>query len=275
MARRSNPNLLDIATMLPWPVGIALGAIVFAALRWVAPALAVRVENPITQSMFTAIADGALPLFAWILLAVFWFGALASFLQRNNRSRLLAARTDLNAIRALDWRQFEMLVGEAYRQQGYRVAETGLGGPDGGIDLVIQRDGQKTLVQCKHWRSRQIPVATVREMFGLLQHHDADAASIICTGSFSADARRFAVGKPIDLIGGDGIVQLIKQGRARLTQPDAAAAPLLVPVPESKRTQACGICGSEMVVRRNRRTGSTFLGCSDYPACRVTAETRQ
>lgn len=260
--------------MLPWQVGIAFGAIAFAALRWLAPALAMRVENPITQSMFTAVADSALPIFAWILLAVFWFGALVSFLERRKRSRLLATRTDLDAIRALDWRQFEILVGEAYRQQGYSVTETGLGGPDGGVDLVLQRDGKKTLVQCKHWRSRQIPVATVREMFGLLQHHDADAASIICTGSFSTDARRFAVGKPIDLIGDDQIVQLIQQGQARLTQSDAAAAPSPAPVPEPRRTQTCGVCGSEMVVRRNRRTGSTFLGCSNYPTCRFTAVTR-
>ncbi|WP_233094641.1 restriction endonuclease [Delftia acidovorans] len=49
----------------------------------------------------------------------------------------------------MSWQQFETLVGEGFQQRGGRVKETGGGGPDGGVDLVLSKDGEKTLVQCK------------------------------------------------------------------------------------------------------------------------------
>jgi len=49
----------------------------------------------------------------------------------------------------MSWQQFETLVGEGFLRRGGRVKETGGGGPDGGVDLVLSKDGEKTLVQCK------------------------------------------------------------------------------------------------------------------------------
>ncbi len=56
---------------------------------------------------------------------------------------------DLDSLRALSWQDFEKLVGEAYRRPGYVVEETGGGGPDGEVDLVIRNDGKTYFVQCK------------------------------------------------------------------------------------------------------------------------------
>lgn len=264
MSRRRQPGFFDVVVSLPWPVGVLLGIASFAGLRWLAPALAPSLENPLLRSVLGSLAEGAGPIFAWVLLVIFWLAALVSFLNRRQRAALLAAQTDLDAIRALDWRRFELLVGEAFRQQGYRVEESGLGGPDGGVDLILTREGQTTLVQCKHWRKRQIPVNTVREMFGLLQHHRADAVKIVCSGGFSPEARQFAVGKPIDLIDGGRLAVLVKA-----VQTGDAAVP--VTATQAIETRRCGSCGAEMVKRSNRKTGESFLGCSRFPACRGTA----
>jgi restriction system protein len=59
-------------------------------------------------------------------------------------------------------------VGEAFRRQGYTVEETSLGGADGGIDLILRKDGRRTLVQCKQWKRQRVGVNIVREMAGLL-----------------------------------------------------------------------------------------------------------
>lgn len=37
-------------------------------------------------------------------------------------------------------------------------------------------------------------------------------------------------------------------------------------------TSACPSCGAKMVERSNRKTGSTFLGCSRFPQCRGTRQ---
>jgi Restriction endonuclease len=34
---------------------------------------------------------------------------------------------------------------------------------DGGVDLGLTKDGQRYLVQCKHWLKRQVGVTVVRE----------------------------------------------------------------------------------------------------------------
>lgn len=56
-----------------------------------------------------------------------------------------------------------MLVGEAFRLQGFEVTETGGSGPDGGVDLVARRGRETFLVQCKQWRAFTVGVDVVRE----------------------------------------------------------------------------------------------------------------
>ena len=110
----------------------------------------------------------------------------------------------------MNWQQFEQLTGEAFRRQGYAVEETGLGGADGGIDLLLRKYGQTTLVQCKQWRNRQVGVSIVREMYGVLIHESAHAVKIVALGDYTTDARRFSEGKPIELIHGGDLIATVR-----------------------------------------------------------------
>lgn len=114
----------------------------------------------------------------------------------------------------MDWKAFERLVGEAFRRLGYRIAETGQGGADGGIDLVLLKNNRKTIVQVKQWRSSNVGAPIVREMYGLMMHHNADAVAIVCLGRFTKEAWSFAHGKPIELIAGDKLFQIIQAVQA-------------------------------------------------------------
>jgi len=46
------------------------------------------------------------------------------------------------------------------------VNERGGRGPDGGVDLVLRKGSEATVVQCKQYRATQVGVAVVRELFG-------------------------------------------------------------------------------------------------------------
>jgi restriction system protein len=127
----------------------------------------------------------------------------------------------------MSWRQFELLAGEAFRRQGYTVEETGLGGADGGIDLILHKNGQTTLVQCKQWKNWQVGVKVVREMYGLLMHHQAAAVKIVALGDYTSDARRFAQGKPIELIHGGELISTVSSLQ---TSKARAAGPLDSPL---------------------------------------------
>ncbi len=274
MGRRQGKTGFDALAALPWPVGIIAGIAGFFAVRDGIPWWFSRHDGALSQAIARQ-AEGAFIPMAWILLLLCWLAALASFLKARHRRRLLDTRTTLESLAAGGWRQFELLVGEAFRRQGYAVEETGLGGADGGIDLILRKDGRRTLVQCKQWKRQQVGVSVVREMYGLLTHHQADAVKIVCVGSYTKDAAPFARGKPIELIDGDqllGMIQAEKRNSTNEMLRKAGVDPMLVPINATAHSPKCRKCGSALVQRINRRTGEAFLGCSQFPRCR---ESRQ
>ena len=120
------------------------------------------------------------------------------------------AQTSLASIRELPWKRFEDLLGEAFRRQGFKVEETLGGGADGGIDLLLGRDGNVTVVQCKRRNGAPVGVREVRELYGVLHHRGASAAKLVATTSFTPDAVAFAKGKPIELVDSNALLHLIR-----------------------------------------------------------------
>ena len=165
-------------------------------------------------------------------------------------------------------------IGEAFRREGHAVDQSGLGGADGGIDLVLRRDGRRTLVQCKQWRRQKVPVNVVREMYGLLAHHGADEVCIVALGGFTPDAARFAQGKPIRLVDGAELLGMVQAVQARPVTPAGAPVPPPAGAPAQSEAAAapppCPRCGGTMLRRSNRTTGKPFWGCAAYPKCRGT-----
>lgn len=209
MAKRNQSGIAFVASM-PWPVGIALGFIAYLAMRYGIGWYFTTSHNPYLSGLGDASAKGIYAPVGWMLLGGCWIAATVSFFGQARRRMLLDTQSGIDSLRRMHWKEFEMLTGEAFRRQGYDVTENGLGGADGGIDLTLRKNGKTTLVQCKQWRTRQISVNVVREMFGLLTHHRADAVKIVALGDYTPDARRFAQGKPIELVDGNALVATVR-----------------------------------------------------------------
>jgi restriction system protein len=251
MARRKS-GLLEEISSLPWPAGLVLGLIAFVFVRQI---------------------GGAFALLAWVFLAGCWAAAFVSFVRARKRKALLDTQSGIESVKDISWREFEMLVGEAFRRQGYYVEENGLGGKDGGIDLLIHKGGRTELVQCKQWRNRQVSAPKVREMWGLLAHHNADAVKIVCIGEFTRDAAAFAEGKAIELINGNRLLEMVRDVQARVVNGSSAQAVRVEPVLSVEAANAqvtCPTCDADMVLRKNRSTGAGFWGCNNYPRCKGT-----
>jgi restriction system protein len=108
-----------------------------------------------------------------------------------------------NRARQEHWRslrgvKLENEVAIIYRELGYAVETTKATG-DEGIDLILRRDGSTTLVQCKG-RSKSIGVGAIRDLYGVLMHHRADRAILVCPIGFTEGVIAFVHGKPIDLL---------------------------------------------------------------------------
>ncbi|HHY56729.1 MAG TPA: restriction endonuclease [Chloroflexi bacterium] len=189
--------------------GVLLVALLTITLGWVA--LYVWLGWLLwTQGVASWRALHTVLLFASIVLGVVavlgWRGRLAGKSGRWWRKRPLT----LEQLHALSPGGFEAYVAERlFAQRGYRVHNT-RDTKDGGIDvLVMDQYGQSAVVQCKRYRGT-VGAAVVRDLYGTMIHTGATFAYLVTTGAISDDARRWASGKPIELIDGPQLVELTK-----------------------------------------------------------------
>ncbi|WP_123042978.1 restriction endonuclease [Cohnella candidum] len=115
-----------------------------------------------------------------------------------NHRRLKVCRTDevilTSLLSDLNGPEFERLLALYFRDQGYEVREVGIGGNDGGVDLVIiDRRGEKTAVQAKCYSNHNlVPVQTVRELGTAKRNHDCILALLITTSDLTGPAKKEA-----------------------------------------------------------------------------------
>lgn len=101
---------------------------------------------------------------------------------------------------------FENAVGELYRKLGYKVKVT-QGTGDGGVDLILQKDGQTIIVQCKA-HTHQVGPEPVRALWGVKEDFDADSAIFVAYSGVTQGAKNFAKGKKLSIVDVDELIQL-------------------------------------------------------------------
>jgi restriction system protein len=168
--------------------------------------------------------------------------------------------TDLiGQLRGIDWFQFEKVVALAYRKLGYTVTSRGGANPDGGIDVILEMVGQKSAVQCKHWKAQDVGVRTMREFLGALTASGIQKGIFVTLSGFSADAKEFADANGIELVDQTGLAKLLESASARFD-------PEVLEILHDKH-KYCPKCGAEMKLRRARKgpnQGQQFWGCSNF-----------
>ena len=85
---------------------------------------------------------------------------------------------------------FEKEVGKWYERKGYHVEVTSKSN-DGGVDIIMEMNGEKTYVQCKQW-NYQVPVGVVRELFGVMSSQKVEKGIIVCLMGGTKGAVEFA-----------------------------------------------------------------------------------
>lgn len=288
MAKRTQQSeplddLYEIASILPWWLDVGMAAASFFVLRHVAEATSLATSPSATMGdAITSTIWSTLAMVGQFLVPlVFLIGAVASILGRARRRELCskaASPTGLAMVDAMPWPEFELLVGEVFRRRGYKVEERGGRGPDGGIDLIARRGTESTVVQCKHWRSKQVGVGVVRELLGSMTAMGATAGSVVTSGGFTSDARRFAAGQGIELLDGETLCSLARTPVSGPIAEGGSAVGVSGPFASGNSGSLalpprCPDCAQEMVERTARRgpnPGSKFWGCPTYPGCHGT-----
>ncbi|KOT90487.1 restriction endonuclease [Streptomyces sp. NRRL F-5755] len=139
---------------------------------------------------------------------------------------------------AMDPIAFEGLVAELFRAMGMQAVTTQRSG-DGGVDVdALDPDpirGGKIIVQVKRYRNT-VPPSAVRDLFGTVQSEGANKGVLVTTSRFGPGAHAFANGKPLTLVGGPELVDLLARHGLRGRLGDTAV-PAQRPAPAEERAE--------------------------------------
>ena len=172
--------------------------------------------------------------------------------------RQWTAATILTALAEIDWFQFERFCAALLRTEGYEVLRKGGARPDGGVDLIAEKGGERILVQCKHWRTWTVKENVIREMLGSMTHFQVRSGAIYTLSGWTRPAADFAVLHSITLVDGD---ELARRAVTRLSTAQLDEVLNLT-------VHHCPKCEAPMVWREG--SFRSFWGCSTYPRCRGT-----
>lgn len=253
---------------LPWWLGALLALAAYFSLHRLAqqPLPAAPLPGQVGGYLLAALLWALASVGQYLLPLVLLLGAAVSFFRRRKAARLHDAAVYADGVARMSWQDFEWLVAEYFRRQGYAVLHNGGGGPDGGVDVFLKKDGQRYLVQCKHWRALRVGVQPVRELYGVMAAQGVDGGFVVTSGSFTEEACAFA----------DGLALLgLIDGRALQRGIRAQAGVALTAHAGSAHPPACPQCGAAMLLRQARQgatAGRQFWGCSRYAqgGCRGT-----
>lgn len=271
MARRRNQgifvDLMDLAAMLPWWLAFVLAVATYLLLSGISlqpePAIQGGRLGNAPQLVFGTAITALISILKYAIPVGFVIGGFISLFKQAGRKKLYdytSKGEDRSVLDTMTWRQFEILVSEAFKRKGYSVQETAAGA-DGGVDLVISKEGETYLVQCKQWKTTKVGIAKIRELYGVVASQNATGGIFVASGVYTKDATAFAKANRIRLIDGNELHAMIRNEKQHESN---SAVTILDDV-------KCPTCNSAMVVRvakRGPKAGNKFWGCSQYPQCR-------
>ena len=185
----------------PWWVSVVIACTAYIGLSFV-------LQNIQTDNKILVLVQNSATLMAPLLVFLLLILVLFAYFNARKQRRQSDIQASVETLKALSLKTFEELVAEAFRRQAYVVFDSGFG-PDDGVDIRLVKKGNITLVQCKQWRSKSVGVSVVREMLALLPAEKAANVIVISCDGFTHDAQEFAENKPIELVGGAKLLELL------------------------------------------------------------------
>jgi restriction endonuclease Mrr len=122
-----------------------------------------------------------------------------SYRQRQQRAKFQKNLKTIDDLFNLTPVQFEQWVkNNIFKKEGWDVEETKITG-DGGIDLILKRNGEQSIAQCKRFKST-VGEPLLRDFYGAMTSEGVSKGYFVTTGVFTLQAQKFAEDKPIVLL---------------------------------------------------------------------------
>ena len=200
---RKDLNIIDFLAQIPWWISVTLSATFYVLLKFVVPYF--ETQSTLVNEDHVLFGPVWAPLVALAFLSPVTF----SLLKFNRKKKLQDLKEEIQSIQELSWQEFKTLVAEAYRQAGYIILENSTFTSDPSVDLVLRKGANLYLVQCRYWQNRKLGKREVKNLFSLMLDKQASGVFLLTTGIFSNEARYFAASKPVNLVDGIDLIELL------------------------------------------------------------------
>lgn len=125
--------------------------------------------------------------------------------------RAAAQKAAVSATSRTSWREFHVGVEAMFTAQGYQIVQAAGEAPHREVDLVLRKNRETFLVQCKQWRDAKVGVEASEALYAIMKSRNALGGFIVTTGRFSRESTAFASGCNIRLIDGASLDGALKK----------------------------------------------------------------
>lgn len=133
-----------------------------------------------------------------LVAALLAFAAVAIY------QRIRVARSGIAGVDRMDVKTFEAFLASLFRDLGYQIEGSRVHG-DFAAELVVVKDGMRTVVEGKRW-SKNLGVTAVQAALGAKTDFACDAATVVANRQFTHQAKRLAKANRIQLWDRDALV---------------------------------------------------------------------
>ncbi len=127
-----------------------------------------------------------------ILVAALVASAVVALYQR-----IRVSRSGITGVDRMDVKTFEAFLAALFGDLGYEIEGSRVHG-DFAAELVVAKDGTRTLVEGKRW-SKHLGVTAVQAALGAMTDYHCDAAIVVANRQFTRQAKRLAKANGIAL----------------------------------------------------------------------------
>lgn len=127
-------------------------------------------------------------------LPFFVIAGMAAIRQWRRPSATLVARTR-EAVATMSWPAFADLLEQLFRREGHTVQR----GKTEDFDFELERQGRRTLVSARRWKSARTGVESLRALQAVREARAADAALYISLAPLSEQAQPYATAQQIEV----------------------------------------------------------------------------
>lgn len=192
------------------------------------------------------------------------FGILSIY--RSWREERLRA-SGLDVVDKMRGEEFEEFLLSHFRNLGYKGSLTPKT-EDYGADLILEKDGIRTVIQAKRWK-QTVGIEAVQQVIGAIKHYNASKAIVITNSYLSENAHKLAESNGVELWNREKLIELMsKSGGREIAQIVSKSSSTAKAQIAATSDEKCPRCGGNLV-KRNGKNGQ-FWGCSNFPKCRFT-----